>query len=130
MGPCILLIDDVTDSAWIQAINNAVADLEGSVQVVPPAQFDGTAIPGRFDLIVLDSNAIPDLSALIQQVLIADPAARAIVFSPIPAWREAREAMRAGAVDYQQKSLNEDEILARLRRHLLPTTSSEVSRGF
>jgi DNA-binding NtrC family response regulator len=106
----IIIITNQTDSAWINAVIEALALLG---QVTVSLEYEAQAIVQRqsFDLILIDASTIEtDDVALIQLLHDLRPTTPIVVNTLSPTWRRAREAFMAGAVDYMRRSLDPEKI--------------------
>lgn len=71
-----------------------------------------------YDVIILDAGVINDLPSTISLIRSRNAEARIVVFSSAPHWKQAREVMLAGAVDYAPKLLDSKYIFSTLTRNL------------
>jgi DNA-binding NtrC family response regulator len=74
-----------------------------------------------YRLLVVDLNITRNLQDLIARILAEQPNAGVIVASAAPTWRRAREALQAGAIDFINKTLNQEELLSIFRNALIKT---------
>lgn len=70
------------------------------------------------DLVILDAAAFDNLGQTISDLRGAYLSAKVLVFSSLPDWRQAREALLAGAIDYLPKSLDRKQAPVKLREAL------------
>jgi DNA-binding NarL/FixJ family response regulator len=70
----------------------------------------------KYVLIVLEAIAQEDITNFIERIRDANPDAKIVVFSAAPHWEEAKKVLLAGASDYIEPSLDEDN----LRRKFMP----------
>lgn len=111
------MLDGRNDHYWLEILQEAVSALDGSLEVI--SEFDKQHISWRYyDLVILDASVFGDLPSTIFWIRSQCSEARIVVFSPAPAWKQARETMLAGATDYTRKSLNREYILLTLNRNL------------
>jgi DNA-binding NarL/FixJ family response regulator len=102
---------------WLEALRSAMADLDRDLGIASEAEID--QIEWRdYDLVLLDAGVVGDLPAVISQIREHNPEARIIVFSSSPDWKQAREVMLAGGVDYTRKSLDREYISSTLKKNL------------
>ncbi|HLF29019.1 MAG TPA: hypothetical protein VJG32_22050 [Anaerolineae bacterium] len=124
----ILLLDGRDGSYWMDTLRSAACTLDGAIEVV-----DEASLPDihwqDYDLVILNSSVSSDLPSTISWIRSQDPTAQIVVFSSAPAWKQAREVMLAGAIDYAHKSLNKEYILSTLERNLARQASSRRRRG-
>lgn len=115
----ILLLDGHDDLRWLSVLQDVVSTLPGSVELGSVTDIQDVRW-SDYDLVLLDAGACSDLVSAIGAIHAQDPSARVVVLSAAPTWKEARELMPAGAVDYARKSLDREDLLATLRRSLTP----------
>jgi DNA-binding NarL/FixJ family response regulator len=114
----ILLLDGRNVSYWLETLQRAVSALDGALEIVGEASIQ--RISWRdYDLVILDASVFSDLPSTISWIRSQDPEARIVVFSTAPVWKQAREVMRAGAIDYAGKSLDREYILSTLKKNLV-----------
>ena len=112
-----LLLEGQRDHYWLASLRSALSALNRDLVVVSEAEMSRISWC-EYDPIILEAGGITNLAFNISLIHLQNPQARIVVFSPSPDWKEAREAMLAGAADYARKSLNEDYILRTLRKSL------------
>ena len=110
----ILLIGNLPEDPWRQVIEEASASL-GSLQFAREVDVFRLVRQQDFDVIVIDAENVEDVFLLISSIRILKVDAKIVAVTMSPIWRRAREAFRAGAVDYLRKSMNKEEILSALR---------------
>jgi DNA-binding NtrC family response regulator len=113
----ILLLDGHDDLRWLSVLRDVVSTLRGSVELGSVTDIQDVGW-GDYDLVLLDAGACSGLVSAIRAIHAQDPGARVVMLSAAPTWKEARELMTAGAVDYARKSLDREDLLATLRRNL------------
>jgi DNA-binding NtrC family response regulator len=112
-----LLLSGSGDQTWEKHLRMAIEILNKELDVATEMAIDD--LPwSDYDLVILDAGAISNMTEIISQVRAHNMAARIILFSSSPTWKQAREAMQAGAMDYAPKVLQRDQILAVIRRGL------------
>lgn len=84
----------------------------GEVAVLPPKQALEHLLVSRYDLVIIDATMLDSEMLLLSQIRARQPNARLLVLTASPTWRRARDALKAGAMDYLSKSLTEKEYLA------------------
>lgn len=112
-----LLLDGRTGYYWLEALQNVMSALERDLEIASEAETEHI-LWRDYDLIILDAGIISDLPSKISQIRWQSPEARIMVFSSAPDWKQAREVMLAGAMDYARKSLDERYMLTTLRKVL------------
>ena len=124
----ILLLDGRGGSHWLKTLQRAVSALDGALEVVNEASLQ--YVPWHdYDLVILDASVFSDLPSTISWIRMQYPETRIVVFSPAPAWKQAREVMLAGAIDYTHKSLNREYILSTLKKNLARRAPSWQRQG-
>jgi DNA-binding NarL/FixJ family response regulator len=124
----ILMLDGRSDHYWLEVLQGAMSTLDGALEMVGEAGIQH--IPWRdYDLVILDASVFSDLPSIISWIRSQDPEARIVVFSPAPAWKQAREVMLAGAIDYACKSLDREYILSTLKKNLARQAPSWQHQG-
>lgn len=116
LSKSILLGSHRPQDRW-EALRRALATLGNEVEVASQASMPQIGWI-NYDLVVLEVGFIRDLRATIAVIRRENPDARIIVFSASPDWKEAREAMLAGAVEYARKSLDYETVLTTLKKRL------------
>lgn len=111
---CFLLIHNRQNQHWVQIIEEALTPL-GDVQLKEEKEEYHQINLKNYDLIIIDAAIEGHLPQLISDFHAQEPQARLIVMTASPTWRRAREAFRAGAIDYVRKSLDKKEILATMQ---------------
>src|SRR5580704_11158789 len=102
-----LLIGNPADIDLRMMLEQILAPM-GQLQTVARLQFvDSTAI-GGFEAVLIDSSAIHDFAPLAKWLQQRWPKLPVIVLGALPSWVQAREAFRAGAIDYVLKSPRAD----------------------
>ena len=112
-----LLITGSLDPYWTEILTHSLEPL-GTLQV--GAENDVTSLlrDNFYDLIIIDTSGVEQAPRLIKQICAQQPNVRIVVMTASPTWTRAREAFRAGAIDYTRKSLDPDEITSVVRSAL------------
>lgn len=108
-----LLVGQETETGWPLALQQAVAPL-GKLDIVPEGKAVQAIIQRRYDLVILDAGHVRDVSGLTSCLRTRQPGLRVVVATTSPTWQRAREALKAGAVDYIRKSLDIEELGAKI----------------
>jgi len=112
-----LLLDGRDDHHWLRVLQGAASGLDGALEVVSEAEREH--IRWRdYDLIILDAGVVSDLVSTIHWIHLQDSGACVVVLSSAPTWKQAREVMLAGAMDYARKSLDREYIVSTLKKNL------------
>jgi len=118
MARNLLVISNDPDSAWLQAVGDALQSL-GELQVVSEQEAPVQVKAKDCDLVVLDATPIGGgIAALVARLHEERPDVPIVVATTSPTWQRARQAFMAGASDYIRKSLDKERILASLREVL------------
>lgn len=112
-----LLLGGQGGQYWLEALRSAMAALDRELGIASEAEITQIAWCD-YDLVILDAGIVSDLHAVISQIRAYNPEARIVVLSSSPDWKQAREVMLAGGVDYTRKSLDKDYILSTLKKDL------------
>ena len=112
-----LVLDGQSGHAWIETLYRATASLGRSLDVTGLGEIDCTSWRD-YDLVIIDAGSIDNLRAVIFYIRRHNVEAKIVVFATAPEWKQAREAMLAGAVDYAQKSLDDETIHSILEKNL------------
>jgi DNA-binding NarL/FixJ family response regulator len=115
-----LLIGHREESPLFHNLASAVADL-GELQVLPAEEAMQHILQREYDVVIIDAAAVGNEMLLVSRVRVQQPQARIVVVTASPTWRRAREALRAGAMDYIGKSLSEGEFLSAFKDVLART---------
>jgi len=120
-----ILITGRNDSGWSKMLYETLLNL-GSVQIVFEDDVDSRVSEASFDLIVLDACAVKDSAMLVSQLCSLRPRLRILVTTAAPNWREARDILRAGAVDYYLWPQNREELFSVIQDALnLPSLNGD-----
>lgn len=65
---------------------------------------------GQSIFFIIDSTYVEDVPGLIGHIRKSQPCARVLVVTSSPSWLRARDALKAGAVDYIKKSLDAENL--------------------
>ena len=106
-------------------VQNAASKLNHSVEVKENNEIDAVDSWNHCKLVVLDASHIDILSRTIKRILSKRADLPIVVFSSAPGWKEAKEALLAGATDYQLKSSSDKELRKVLVHNLRELNHSE-----
>jgi len=126
MKPKILLIGTKNDLRWEKIVRNAATKLKRSLDVVSNNEIDSVKSWHECELVILDSSDVSTLSIIISAIHSRSFDVPIVVISPAPGWQEAKEALQAGAVDYQLKSSRAKDILNVLKNNLRKSSSLTI----
>jgi DNA-binding response OmpR family regulator len=112
-----LLINGTGDCAWHQALSDAVAPL-GELCTTVYKEAMQTMMNSHYDLIIVDSLAVENVSQFVSTIRARWPETRVVVVTASPTWRRARAAFDAGASDYIRKTHDRQELFAVLEAAL------------
>ncbi len=115
-----LLIDGSRDPSWRTVLTAALRPL-GILEEKSEEEAIGRLRDSRYELIVVDAAAVRDAPALVARIRGCTPNAKVVIATASPTWRRAREAFRAGVVDYIRKTLDEEEVRKVLEKALTKT---------
>ena len=113
MNHSFLLVGEAK-SRWATILGQALSSL-GPLRVVPEQQATLAIVQSHFDVIIVGAGSVFDPALLASRLRAQKPEARVVVATASPTWKQAREAMLAGAVDYTQKSLDEKELCRKIQ---------------
>lgn len=116
----ILFVAGPNDRHWIQALRQSALDMNKFLVLMDYCQMEEVSYRD-YELIVLDASITVDLVRVIMNIRASDPRARVVVVSSAPHWKQARETLLAGAIDYVRKMDTQAAILDFLRDNLSKT---------
>jgi predicted nucleotide-binding protein len=102
-----LLISDTHD---LKGLKEALA-LLGSLEVRTEDEARKNIVHQHYDLILVDATSVEEFTKLIAYIREHSPNIKTVVVTASPSWPLAREAFRAGAVDYIDKTLSPHKLL-------------------
>lgn len=103
-----MLIGHRDESVWFQNLANALTAL-GTLQVFPQKEAIQHIRQDQYDLVIIDKSFAKNELHLIERIRSLQPDARIIAITSTPTWRQIREILKAGAMDYISKSMSERE---------------------
>lgn len=106
--PGLLLIGTV-DAYWRQLL----VETAGAYMSITALNFEDALVALQqqpYVLTILDAGAVGRVGAAISQIKALQPRMIVLVVTASPTWTRAREAFRAGAVDYVRKPNQRDEL--------------------
>ena len=105
-------------SEWLPTLNNALQAM-GALRTIEPDSFSSFSpaslssslsvslpLSDESTLFIIDATYVEDVPSMIQHIRMRYPHPRVLVVTSAPSWSRARDALKAGAVDYIKKSLD------------------------
>jgi DNA-binding NtrC family response regulator len=117
-----LFIGKKMDLPSLDTLTKALTTL-GELQFLSQKEAMEQIHASSYSLIFVDAAILDSKMLLISQIRTQLPNARILVLTASPTWRRAREALKAGAMDYLSNSLSEQEYLNTFRDILDRTPS-------
>lgn len=105
----VILISNPHESHWLRILEKALVSI-ATLEVAAEAEAIECVLRRRHDLIIVDATSVDDPPYWIARIRDKQPDARVIVVTASPTWTLAREAFRAGAMDYIGKSTSLQEL--------------------
>lgn len=121
---CVLIWNGSSDG-WIVQLRRALARLGMKLRLSEDARLSGC----NDWLVILDSTSIKDLAELIGLIRENNSEACVVVVSSSPDWKEAREAMRAGAFDYLPELRENERIQSTLDRIIARRRAASITQN-
>lgn len=109
-----LLIGEKMDSMWPLIVEQAVSSM-GTFQVASEQEVIIGTSGGNYDVIIIDAGTVSNPVTLVASLRSRQPEARIVVATASPTWQRAREVLQAGAADYIRKSLDKDQLKAKIQ---------------
>jgi len=116
-----LLVSDSPGDYWHQVLREALVAL-GSLHVVLESELVSFLQEQTYDIVIVDAGAISDTPLLVSCIRSQWPDVRVVVVTSSPHWRQAREILHAGAIDYIQKSWSKDDLFSAFQAMLDKTS--------
>jgi DNA-binding NtrC family response regulator len=104
MAPIRFLLIGAHGNFWQRVLAQAVQPFGSLAATEVDDLLPSTA--AQYDFVVVDAAFVENVPAVIRQVRRGNPQARVLVITLSPTWKRARDALKAGAVDYIKKSLD------------------------
>lgn len=124
MSYSFLLIGEEIDFPWPPAFIQTISALGDLNYATETEILEGT-LTKHYDIVFIDAGGVQDPPTLIFRLQSYQTYIHIIVVTASPTWMRAREALKAGAVDYILKSLSSKELLYKIKNLI---TISPVSR--
>jgi len=113
-----LLINGSQDHLWAKILRDALSSL-ATLKTATEEDAIILLSSKEYDLVLIDSSAVKDVPLLIARIRTQQPNIRTIVATSSPTWTRAREAFRAGAMDYIKKSFDVDDVRSAIKEVLI-----------
>jgi DNA-binding response OmpR family regulator len=107
----ILLVSDPEDEYGLQRIQGALAS-HGAVRATTEGRMATDLASESYALVIIDAGAVRRVAPVVEQARQASPETKIVVITASEHWKVARDAYRAGAAEYLDKSLSSDELAA------------------
>ncbi len=121
-----LLIGRPEDTGWRRILRQALTPL-GVLETVSEADAGERIAQYRCHaIVIIDATVIENVPELVSRLRRQCPESRIVVATASPTWQRARDAFRAGAVDYIRKSWDSKEMLNAMREILSRSLSDEM----
>ncbi len=111
MKSSFLLISNTEQTRWLIILREVI---QGMVHVVSEEKVPEIA-PNQYSMIFIDAGEVSNEISLSMALRTRHPSAKIIIATASPTWQRARQAFRAGAVDYISKSLSEKKLRRRIK---------------
>jgi DNA-binding response OmpR family regulator len=108
-----LLVTKQKDSQWSLILQQALSAL-GMLETVPEEAAVDAVIQEHYDVVIIDAGSVEDVILLVSRLRVQRPQLRVVVATASPTWQRARQAFRAGSVDYIRKSWDEGELRSKI----------------
>jgi DNA-binding NtrC family response regulator len=101
------------DTAWSRVLREALEPL-GKVEAVAEGDIFRRVTRHRrgTTVVIVDTTEVNDVPVLLSRLRQLSPPPRVVVATASPTWRRARDALRLGAADYIQKTLDRERLQA------------------
>jgi len=119
-----LLITNASETAWLSTFEETLARL-GTVRVATEKEANEEFLKLPYELIIIDAATVEQPVTLAQKFHNLKPDVRVAVMTTVPTWREARDILRAGVVDYFPRTLPSQELLVTIRTILQEEINNE-----
>lgn len=103
MTHCFLYLTNNISAPWSTALRRSLS-IFGELTITPEEQWADETQLCQYSVIFIDAATVADVPALIITLRRQCPTLRIVVATSSPTWKQAREAMQAGAVDYIRKT--------------------------
>ncbi|HLG15372.1 MAG TPA: response regulator [Blastocatellia bacterium] len=106
-----VLVNNAHDDPWSGILEAALRPLGTVVSVREEDAAVREAMEGGHDVVIIDATFVNKVQLLVSRLRAQRPDTRIVVVTASPEWPLARAAFLAGAIDYLQKSSDQDELL-------------------
>ncbi len=106
-----LLVSDHHESDWTKMLRDILAQW-GPLEIVSQERLSLPTLQTQYDLIIIDATTVKEIVQLVAWLRSRIVDARVVVTTVVPAWQEARDVFRAGALDYFPRTVNRTELMS------------------
>lgn len=124
MGTNFLLITNAGETTWLTTFEETLARL-GFLRVATEKEANKEFLKLPYELVIIDAATVEEPVPLAQKFHDLKPDTRIAVMTTVPTWREARDILRAGIVDYFPRTLPSQELLITIRTILQEEINNE-----
>ena len=112
----IFILSNNELSLWVKHICSVMEKL-GSVSILSEDGLDGLETTEEpYNLILLDASGLKmELAERVAWLNGRFPTSSIVVLTSSPTWRRARAVLQAGASDYVRRSMDDEQLLCRIR---------------
>lgn len=121
----VVLVSDSAPTPWTVAIERAIEQI-GRVICKTTSELDQCSGAKKADLIIVDASTTQRTAQVIAMLRSVNRAGRIVVFTASPDWKEARDVLKAGALDYVPKSVQGTRLQEYLRTVLTSPSQRSV----
>lgn len=119
-----LLITNAGETTWLTAFEQTLSRL-GDLRVTTEKEATETFSKWSYELVIIDSATVEEPLSLAQKLQSRKPDTRIAVMTTVPTWREARDILRAGIVDYFPRTLPSQELFITIKTMLQEKVDNE-----
>lgn len=102
-----LFVTRFAEAQWTRALRETMANA-ASVEIVDERSLD--FLSPQYDLMIVDAGGVSSFPRVVRRLRAMCARCPILVVTASPTWQRAREAMHAGANDYQRKTLDNREL--------------------
>jgi DNA-binding NarL/FixJ family response regulator len=113
----MLLISNPQERHWQCLVKEVLSPL-GELEITGEKDWQEHIRRQSYTLIIIDASLAINPVYIVRQLRISQPAAKIVVMTDAPTWKQARELFYAGAADYLLKLSSPQELLAAFREVL------------
>jgi DNA-binding response OmpR family regulator len=112
-----LLIGYKPDEQWPLLLQEALTPL-GKLRIIQENEVMRIVSHTNYDLIIIDAGVVSEITLLLSRLRASRPKCRVLVVTASPSWQAAREALKAGAIDYVNRSFDINDLRSKIRTAL------------